>query len=235
MVIEDCAHAHGSQWRGKGMGSIGHLGAFSFQMGKTLTCGEGGMVITNDEELAGKAGSFAQLNMRMTNFQATLLLCQLERFAEQVETRERNIAYLSKGMAVIEGLHPIPRDERVTRWCFYYWDFRFVSEEFGGISRGRFMEALSAEGISCGVGAHGEPIYNEGPFGNPELFDQLGLPRTYLGDQAIDYSTLNCPEAERVYREEVCSFGHAMFLGDTDDMQLILDAFQKIRTHVDEL
>ena len=180
-VIEDCAHAHGSQWRGKGNGL--HRTPRRIQTsrwGKTLTCGEGGMVITNDEELAGKAGSFAQLNMRMTNFQATLLLCQLERFEEQVETRERNIAYLSKGMEAIDGLHPIPRDERVTRWCFYYWDFRFVSEEFGGISRGRFMEALSAEGVSCGVGAHGEPIYNEGPFGNPELFDQLGLPRKYL-------------------------------------------------------
>ena len=59
----------------------------------------------------------------MTNFQATLLLNQLERFEEQVETRERNIAYLSKGMEAIDGLHPIPRDARVTRWCFYYWGF----------------------------------------------------------------------------------------------------------------
>ena len=234
-VIEDCAHAHGSQWHGRGLGSIGHLGAFSFQMGKTLTCGEGGMVLTNDEALAESAGRFAQLNMRMTNFQATLLLNQLERFEEQIETREQNTAYLSKGMAAIDGVHPIPRDARVTRWCFYYWDFRFVSEAFGGISRDRFLEALRAEGVPCGVGAHGEPIYNEGPFGNPELFDQLGLPRTYLGKQAIDYSTLNCPNAEHVYREEVCSFTHAMFLGDTDDMQCILDAFQKIRTHVDEL
>lgn len=234
-VIEDCAHAHGSQWRGKGMGSIGHLGTFSFQIGKTLTCGEGGMVITNDEALANSAGQVANLNMRMTNLQAALLLSQLERFDEQVETRERNIAYLMKGMAAIEGIHPIPRDERVTRWCFYYWDFRFVSEEFGGISRGRFLEALGAEGVPCGVGAHGQPIYNEGPFSNPEWFDQLGLPREHLGDRAIDYSKVHCPEAERVYQEEVCSFGHAMFLGDTDDMQLILDAFQKIRTHVDEL
>ncbi len=234
-VIEDCAHAHGSQWRGKGMGSIGHLGTFSFQIGKTLTCGEGGMVITNDEALANSARQVANLNMRMTNLQAALLLCQLERFDEQVETRERNIAYLMKGMEAIEGIHPIPRDERVTRWCFYYWDFRFVSEEFGGISRGRFLEALGAEGVPCGVGAHGQPIYNEGPFSNPEWFDQLGLPREHLGDRAIDYSKVHCPEAERVYQEEVCSFGHAMFLGDTDDMQLILDAFQKIRTHVDEL
>lgn len=98
-----------------------------------------------------------------------------------------------------------------------------------------FLEALLAEEVPCGVGAHGQPIYTEGPFGDPELFDLLGLPRTYLGDQAIDYSTLNCPNAGRVYREEVCSFGHAMFLGDTEDAQRILDAFQKIRTPIDEL
>lgn len=85
-VIEDCAHAHGSQWRGKGMGSIGHLGTFSFQIGKTLTCGEGGMVLTNDEALANSANQVANLNMRMTNLQAALLLSQLERFDEQVET-----------------------------------------------------------------------------------------------------------------------------------------------------
>ncbi len=234
-VIEDCAHAHGSQWRGKGVGSIGHLGTFSFQIGKTLTCGEGGMVLTNDEALANSAGQVANLNMRMTNLQAAVLLSQLERLDEQVKTREQNMAYLVKGMEDIDGINPIPRDERVTRWCFYYWDFRFISDEFGGISRGRFLEALGAEGVPCGVGAHGQPIYNEGPFGNPESFDQLGLPRKYLGDRAIDYSTVHCPEAERVYHEEVCSFGHAMFLGDTDDMQLILDAFNKIRTNVDEL
>ena len=234
-VIEDCAHAHGSQWRGKGMGSIGDFGTFSFQIGKTLTCGEGGMVITNDEELANKAREIANLNMRMTNLQAALLLAQFERFPEQVETREKNVAYLVKGMDDIEGINPIPRDERVTRWCFYYWDFRFVPEEFGGISRGRFMEALGAEGVPCGVGAHGQPIYNEGPFANADWFDQLGLPREYLGDRAIDYSTVHCPQAEHVYHNEVCSFGHAMFLGDTDDMQLILDAFQKIRSNVDEL
>lgn len=234
-VIEDCAHAHGSQWQGKGVGSIGHLGTFSFQIGKTLTCGEGGMVITNDEELANTARHIANLNMRMTNLQAALLMCQLERFPEQVDTRERNMAYLVKGMESIDGLHPIPRDERVTRWCFYYWDFRFVSDEFDGISRGQFLEALGAEGVPCGVGAHGIPIYHEGPFASPEMFDQLGLPRKYLGDKAIDYTDVHCPQADYVYNNEVCSFGHAMFLGDTDDMQLILDAFQKIRDNTNAL
>jgi len=70
-----------SQWHRKGLGSIERLGAFSFQMGKTLTCGEDGMVLTNDESLAKNASQFAQLNMRMTNFQAMLLLCQLARFS----------------------------------------------------------------------------------------------------------------------------------------------------------
>ena len=168
-VIEDCAHAHGSQWRGKGCGSIGHLGAFSFQMGKTLTCGEGGMVTTNDEELAEKASSVGNLNMRMTNLQAALLLCQLERFDEQVATRERNTAYLVKGMNDIKGIDPIPRDERVTRWCFYYWDFRYIPEEFDGIPKGQFLEALRGRRGSCGDGAHGQPIYNEGPLRRPRI------------------------------------------------------------------
>ncbi len=235
-VIEDCAHAHGSQWRGNGCGSIGHLGAFSFQMGKTLTCGEGGMVTTNDEELAEKAGSVGNLNMRMTNLQATLLLCQLERFDEQVMTRERNTAYLVKGMNDIKGIDPIPRDERVTRWCFYYWDFRYIPDEFDGISKGRFLEALRAEGVSCGDGAHGQPIYNEGPFGDPTYFDLLGAARQgSLYEGEIDYSTVHCPNAERVHAEESCSFGHSMFLGELEDMELILEAFRKLRENTDEL
>ena len=235
-VIEDCAHAHGSQWRGKGVGSIGHLGTFSFQIGKTLTCGEGGMVLTNDETLAENAARFANLNMRMTNLQAVLLQCQLERFDAQVETRERNTAHLVAGMKGIKGIDPIPRDDRVTRWCFYYWDFRYIPDEFDGVPRSRFLEGLGAEGVPCGVGAHGQPIYREGPFADMAFFDQLGSARQgSLYEGEIDYSKVYCPNAERVYAEEVCSFSHAMFLGDIDDMEHILEAFRKLRENTDEL
>ena len=235
-VIEDCAHAHGSQWRGKGVGSIGHLGTFSFQIGKTLTCGEGGMVLTNDETLAENAARFANLNMRMTNLQAVLLQCQLERFDAQVETRERNTAHLVAGMKGIKGIDPIPRDGRVTRWCFYYWDFRYIPDEFDGVPRSRFLEGLGAEGVPCGVGAHGQPIYREGPFADMAFFDQLGSARQgSLYEGEIDYSKVYCPNAERVYAEEVCSFSHAMFLGDIDDMEHILEAFRKLRENTNEL
>ena len=235
-VIEDCAHAHGSQWRGKGVGSIGHLGTFSFQIGKTLTCGEGGIVLTNDETLAENTARLVNLNMRMTNLQAALLQCQLERFDAQVETRERNTAHLVAGMKAIEGIDPIPRDDRVTRWCFYYWDFRYISDEFEGVPRSRFLEALGAEGVPCGVGAHGQPIYREGPFADMAFFDQLGCARQgSLYEGEIDYSRVYCPNAERVYAEEVCSFSHALFLGDANDMDCILEAFTKLRENTDEL
>ena len=235
-VIEDCAHAHGSQWRGKGVGSIGHLGTFSFQIGKTLTCGEGGMVLTNDEVLAENAARFANLNMRMTNLQAALLLCQLERFDAQVETRERNTAHLVAGMKTIKGIDPIPRDDRVTRWCFYYWDFRYIPDEFNDVPRSRFLEGLQAEGVPCGVGAHGQPIYREGPFADLAFFDQLGCARKgSLYEGEIDYSKVYCPNAERVYAEEVCSFSHALFLGGVDDMEHILEAFHKLRENTGEL
>ncbi|MBI1925263.1 DegT/DnrJ/EryC1/StrS family aminotransferase [Candidatus Poribacteria bacterium] len=234
MVIEDCAHAHGSQWRGKGLGSIGHFGAFSFQIGKTLTCGEGGIVLTNDEELAKKAARVANINMRMTDFQAALLLCQLERLDEQIETRERNTAYLVEGMKVIEGVEPIERDARVTRWCFYYWDFRYIPDAFDGVPRNRFLEALRAEGVPCGVGAHGQPIYRDAPFSDPAFLDGLGCPRKRYSE-VIDYSKVSCPQAERVYAEEACSFPHAIFLGEVEDMDAILEAFRKLRENTDEL
>ena len=235
-VIEDCAHAHGSEWRGRRLGSIGHFGAFSFQMGKALTCGEGGIALTNDEELAKKASAIANLNMRMTDFQATLLLCQVEKLDEQVETRERNTAYLVEGMQEIKGVEPIQRDERVTRWCFYYWNFRYISDEFDGVLRDKFLEALRAEGVPCGVGAHGQPIYRDSPFSSMDFFGKTGCPiKCPLYGREIDYSKVYCPEAERVYRDEACSFTHRIFLGEKEDMNLILDALHKLRENTDEL
>src|SRR4051794_31127306 len=99
-VIEDAAHAHGSTWRGTPLGSLGDIGSFSLQQSKNLTAGEGGILITNDEELALKLWSFSNQgrdpkgkwyehsllgsNLRMTGWQAAVLLAQLGRFEEQL-------------------------------------------------------------------------------------------------------------------------------------------------------
>ena len=149
-IIEDSAHAHGSQWNGKGCGSLGDIGTFSLQMGKTLTSGEGGICLTNNDELAEKLFSFHHIgrfpgrpfyehhivasNLRMTEWQAAVALGGLQRLEEQANTRDSNAKYLEAGLREIEGVSPIERDDWVTRWNFYFYHFKFHSEQFGGIS-----------------------------------------------------------------------------------------------------
>jgi len=250
-VVEDCAHAHGSEWAGRRVGAIGDIGGFSLQAGKTLTCGEGGIVVSNDEELAEKAYSFHHIgrisgrpfyefhrvasNLRMTEFQAAICLAQMSRLDEQTETRERNTKHLAEGLKQIPGLDPIDRDPRVTRWGFYYWNLHFNQEEFDGIHRDKFMQAANAEGVPVWVGAHGEPIYRN-PLFRAMNFGRTGCPvkcPLHRGD--VDYSNVSCPEAERVFKDVVMAISHSAFLGPIEEMDLILEAFQKIRDNVDEL
>ncbi len=228
-VVEDCAHAHGSEWKGRRVGAIGDIGTFSFQMGKTLTSGEGGIVVTDDQDLAEKAYSYHHIgrisgrpfyefhrvasNLRMTEWQGAILLTQLSRLDEQTETRERNTQYLAKGLREIPGLAPINRDPRVTRWGFYYWNFKYHQDEFDGIHRNTFMKALQAEGVPIGVGAHGQPIYK-----NPVFRDE-------------NFKEVYCPDAERIFATEALSIGHRTFLGGQEDMDLILEAMRKVRAN----
>jgi len=123
-IVEDSAHAHASQWRGKGAGCIGDFGTFSFQMGKTLTAGEGGAVLTNDDTLALLAGSYHQSdrmperpvyefhrlasNLRMTEWQGAILRPQLQRLQDQTETRERNTRYLLPPWPLITKMRSKP-------------------------------------------------------------------------------------------------------------------------------
>jgi len=251
MIIEDCAHAHGSEWKGWRVGAIGHLGTFSFQMGKTLTSGEGGAVVTNDKKLAEKAFSFHHIgrmpdrpfyefhrvasNLRMTEWQGAVLLGQLSRLDRQTETRERNAAYLAKGLEEIDGVEPIKRDKRVTRWGFYYWNFRYDREKFDGIPRDKFLQAVRAEGVPVGVGAHGAPIYRN-PLFQSMNFGRTGCPiKCPLYGKKVDFRKVCCPEAERVHEDVALSISHRYFLGPKRDMDLILKAIRKVRENTDEL
>ena len=180
-------------------------------------------------------------NLRMTEFQAAVLLCQLERLDEQVERREENARYLAEGLKEIPGVEPLVDQDMwgegkfCTRWSFYYWNFRYRQEEFDGIHRDKFIEALKAEGVPVGIGAHGEPIYRNPLFQNMN-FGRTGCPiRCPLYKGEMDYRKVYCSEAERIYREEALSIPHAVFLGDREDMDLILDAIRKVRENTDEL
>jgi dTDP-4-amino-4,6-dideoxygalactose transaminase len=240
-VLEDCAHAHGGRWRGKGAGSIGHAGSFSFQTSKLMTAGEGGIVITSDIALADQVIRLANCgrpprretrgepalghNYRMTEFQAAILLAQLERLDEQTELRERNTKRLEEGLKRIDGISLLPRDERITRQASYHYVFKFHSEDFSGVHRDAFVAALDAEGVPSD-GRFYEAVYKS------SLFEFAAEKYPAWASQRREF---NCPVAERAGYEESVWLPHQLFLGDEKDVDDILTAIEKIKANVNEL
>ncbi len=240
-VLEDCAHAHGGMWRDRGAGSIGHAGSFSFQTSKLMTAGEGGIVITSDRDLADQVIRLTNCgrparrearnrpalghNYRMTEFQAAVLLAQLDRLEEQTLLRERNTQRLEEGLREIEGLSLLPRDPRITRQASYHYVFKFHSDRFKGIHRNAFVAALRAEGIPSD-GRFYEAVYKS------SLFE-------FAADRypawAAARREFSCPVAERAGYEESVWLPHQLFLGDEREVDDLLAAIEKIRAHADDL
>ena len=223
-VLEDAAHAHGGSWNNRPLGSIGAMATFSFQASKNMTAGEGGIVVTNDPALAEIAESLVWVgrkkgrpwyehhrlgwNYRLTEFQAAILLAQLERLPEQTARRQANGAYLTAKLKQIPGIHPMAVPSFTTGHAWHIYCLRFVESEFG-ISRARFLEALAAEGVPASSG------YAHSLFNNP-LYD-------------ASYARYNdlCPNANQACREAVW-MEHRYLLGSTADMDDIAAAFVKI-------
>jgi dTDP-4-amino-4,6-dideoxygalactose transaminase len=230
-VIEDAAQAHGSEWRGRKVGSFGHLGCFSFSSSKLMTCGEGGIITTNDAKLAqlcsaivnrgtpwGESERLLMANQcRITAFQAALLSAQLERLDQQTLHRERNALYLSEQLAKIPGIRPMVRDARVTRHGFLFYTFRYDSAAFDGAERSFFIKALSAESIPCSPG-------------HPAVFKPPVLPSHFTR-----YRLMDCPVSLRASEREAVRLHQALFLGERSDMDDIARAVQKLWEYRKEL
>lgn len=248
LVVEDCAHMHGGAWDGKGVGSSSSCGAFSFQASKLLTAGEGGVITSNDAELAEKARYFINSgrlgpmqpikhqalgwSMRLTEFQAALLRSQFVRLVEeQAPRRERNKARLHARLADLAGVEVLRIDERETRKSGYAYIFKFLEDEHDGVSLGLFTKALRAEGIPCS-GSMYQPVYK-----NP-LFplNETGAPlfQEHL-DGTVDYREVFCPESERAAFHENVWIPHEVFLGSERDCDDIADAIEKVISNLDEL
>jgi len=227
-VIEDAAHAHGSTWRGAPLGSLGDIGSFSLQQSKNLTAGEGGMLITNSEELALKLWSFANQgrdphgkwyehgmlgsNLRMTGWQAAVLLAQLGRFEEQLTRRQTNARYLTSILEEIDGPTPMSWDIRCDNHAFHLYMMRYDPSKFNGLTRDEFVKALTAEGIPSSVG-YPRPLYEQPPLAEP-------------------YSrVMPCPVVEQACKESIW-LTQNMLLAEPEDMEDIGRAIIKIREQV---
>jgi len=231
-VIEDACQAHAAEWKGRRVGAIGDCGGFSFQSSKNLCVGEGGVVVTDDEEIYSRAfqfhnvgrspeGSrheFASLgsNYRMTEWQAAILLAQFERLDEQTAARNRNALYLSQRLAQIDGIAPARRDERVTCHAYHLYIFRYGSEAFGGLPREDFIAAMGAEGVPCSPGY--SPLYRARAF-------QEGV---QVAGREVSYRDLSLPVTERACQHAVW-LGQTMLLGTERDMDDVVAAVEKVQ------
>jgi len=241
-VVEDAAQAVGAEWKGRRVGAIGDVGTFSFQSSKNLNCGEGGAVLSDDDELANRAWSLQNVgrvkegawyqhpvlgwNYRMTQMQGALLLSQMKRLDAQCATRSENAAYLSSLLAEIPGIDPPQPDPRVTRHAWHLYVMKYRQEQWGGLPRAKFIDALNAEGVRCSPGY--VPLYKERAFRNPDVFNAAFA----QASRKIDYEQVNCPVTERACREEAIWLYQSLLLGSKADMDDIAAAVWKIRKSV---
>ncbi|HPP12923.1 MAG TPA: DegT/DnrJ/EryC1/StrS family aminotransferase, partial [bacterium] len=240
-IIEDACHSWGSRWRGKGTGALGDCGVFSFQMSKNITSGEGGLLVTDKEEIAETARSFSNCgreetaqwyqhfrfgtNIRMTEFQAAILLAQLSRLEEQTRHREATARVLDEGLRNIPGIKTVPRDGRVTRRAYHLYVFRFIEEDWK-ISRDRFLELLKAEGIPASAGY--SPLYRNLAF---HRFTDNGFPCALTcprSGRKAQYENVFCPAAEKASQQTVW-LPHWLLLAPEEEMEDVVCAVKKIR------
>lgn len=255
-VIEDCAHQHGSKWKGKGVGSLGDIGSFSFQMSKVLTAGEGGALTTSDFKLwekmdalrncgrrpqadvikgggqYGSEGDFIQSgNYRITEFQAAVLIEQLKRMPAQVKKRDLNAIYLNGLLSGIPGIQPLKRDQRTTAQSYFNYAFRYNKRAFRGLPVAKFRSALEAE-LGSGV----EHCYV--PLNDCELYRPLTKPRYHLNAahwKEINPQRFHLPVCEKAYKELSVCFHHSLLMGTRKDIEDIADAVVKIQNQAGEL
>lgn len=239
-VIEDAAHAHGGEYKGKKLGSIGHAGSFSFQSSKNLNSGEGGLVVTDDDKLYDMMNSlrnvgrvkggqwyehhYAGCNYRITQFQAALLSTQLTRLDEQTRLRDKNGRYLVDLLKSIDGITPLDRGHGETLHTYHIFIFKYDKSKFNGLSKKEFAGMLAAEGVPSFMG-YPIPLYQQ------PVFQQKNF-MCYALPEDVDYSAVHCPVAEKAcYEEAVWILQHAM-LGTREDMDQFAAAIRKIQQAV---
>ena len=249
-VVEDACQSHLAQWRGRALGTWGDTGCFSFQASKNLNCGDGGAILTNNDEWADRCYSFHNNcrarrtssddfvykssrggNFRMTEFQATILLAQMTRLEDQMQTREQNAAYLRGLLKEIPGIVPARMYEGCTRNAYHIFMYRYQKEHFAGMPRKRFLEALKAEGVDCNAG-YGRL--------NKEAFIKNSLSsrswqRLFPAETLAKWEERTACPANDKLSEEAAWFTQTTLLGPRSDMDQMAEAIRKIQQHSGEL
>ena len=219
-LIEDAAHAQGSEWHGQRAGSFGVAGSFSFQNGKVLCAGEGGMLVSSEKSLAEGARSVVNCgrtpgrsfyehsrlgtNYRLGAFQAAVLLAQFERLPDQIVHRSRSVALLKRALSDVHEIVWQMQPDAVTQNSWYLAVGRLRSSEVG---RDTFVRSLNDAGIPC------TPFYPHTLYQNP----------LYRKENC---KVMECPVAERSLRDSFW-FPHRVLLADEETITRMAEVIRE--------
>ncbi|MEQ7125241.1 DegT/DnrJ/EryC1/StrS family aminotransferase [Actinopolymorpha sp. B11F2] len=236
-IVEDAAQAHGAEWQGRRVGAIGTVGTFSFQTSKNMSAGEGGAVVTDNDELADHLYSLANVgrvggggwyqherlgyNLRLTEFQAAILRVQLRRHPAQQAVRSANAALLTELLGKVEGVWVPDAVTSVTAHGWHLFVFRLPG--IGGAeSRDAFVRALAAEGIPCSGGYQG--LHRNGALRAEiaSITGRLGQP----------YPEPELPATELLASDTVW-LPQPVLLGTEEDIHDVATAIEKVLRHLD--
>lgn len=238
-LVEDSAHAHGSEWKGRKVGAIGDIGTFSFQASKLMTAGEGGIIITNRDDLERQARSIHDCgrmpgewfyshyiygsNYRLSEWQGAVLSQQLARLDGQGAVRTHNSTFLDKTLPEIKGITPQALDPRCTRNGHYAYIFHYDQSAFSGLPINKFIEAFNNEGIP--TQASYPPIHEMAVFQSGEY--RKRLPPKHAKEEHA-FLKAPFPHTRRGAWETVW-LPQPVLLGSQEEMLQVVEAIRKIQ------
>jgi dTDP-4-amino-4,6-dideoxygalactose transaminase len=212
VLIEDCAQAHGCHYDEKPVGSIGAVGCYSFNEFKHIACGDGGIVITNDDALAKKMrlatdkaydrspgvgirdATFLANNYRMTELQGAVALAQVRKLDSIISRRQSWCGRLTKRLDGLPGLQlPLVQERGAHSYWFYMMR---VDKPSLGAGADEFAKAMRAEGVPTSAHYIARPIYRFPLFADHSAFARGGADAHPYG--RVDYKKVSCPTAEAI-------------------------------------
>jgi perosamine synthetase len=252
-VIEDCAQAPAGQYRGRYVGTIGHIGGFSLNRHKTIQAGEGGMMITEDPELALRmqlirnhgevtveafgledvANTFGG-NTRMTEMEAAVAREQLKKLDGLNAARIRLAHHLDRRLTEIPGIEPQRVQHTGDKHVYYLYTMHY-DESIVGLPRDLFAEAVRAEGVELRE-AYVKPIYLEPMFQQKRAFSKGQFPfSSEFHDANVSYDKGICPVTEAAYEHELIFGSFVRWPLTESHMDQVADAFKKVIANRDVL
>ncbi len=250
-VIEDAAQSIGAYYKGRLSGTIAHIGVFSLNCNKIIQCGEGGVVVTNDDELAKRVslirnhaeavigtgmpvGSLINMlgwNYRMTEVEAAISRVQLTKLKSLIEERHKLVKHFTEGIAKLDGLIPSLVRQDCTH-VYYRYSIKLDCSKIP-VNAQELTNVLNAEGLAFEVGF--TPLYMQPLYQKKVVFGDKGCPFScpYYGKN-IDYPAGLCPIAERMQQEVITTetIRPPVTLEDVDEM---VEAFHKVLYYRDQL